>query len=157
MDTYAVIVQGLVVNLVLWDGVPFNPGQPEVPADDSGSPGLPAVPPSGWSPPEGSEAVLVPAGIAVDIGFSYADGIFTAPPAPAQPPVTAAERVAERDARLRIAATLMAPLQDAHDIGVATEEEEALLLKWKQYRVALSRVDQQAGYPADMVWPEVPQ
>lgn len=50
----------------------------------------------------------------------------------------------------------MAPLQDAIDIGVSTEAEDALLLAWKRYRVALNRIDQQPGYPIDVAWPERP-
>lgn len=53
--------------------------------------------------------------------------------------------------RLEDAAAHIAPLQDAVDLGIATEDEKALLISWKQYRVALSRVD--LGAP---VWPELP-
>lgn len=54
------------------------------------------------------------------------------------------------------ARTRIAPLQDAVDLGVATEEEDAKLLAWKRYRVALNRIDQQSGYPSDVIWPERP-
>ncbi|OBU12154.1 tail fiber assembly protein [Morganella psychrotolerans] len=48
----------------------------------------------------------------------------------------------------------MAPLQDADDIGEATDEELAQLKAWKKYRVMLNRVDTSLG--ADAVWPTPP-
>ena len=51
------------------------------------------------------------------------------------------------------ATTFMAPLQDAVDIGEATPEEEAQLLAYKKYRVALNRVKNQKGYPKSVEWP----
>lgn len=61
-----------------------------------------------------------------------------------------------RDGRLREAALRIAPLQYAHDLGKSTEQEEAALLAWKLYSVDLSRLEQQAGYPAVIDWPVVP-
>ncbi len=46
----------------------------------------------------------------------------------------------------------MAPLQDAVDLGIATEAEKAALLAWKKYRVMLNRVD--ISLAPDMEWPE---
>lgn len=57
---------------------------------------------------------------------------------------------------LSYAALKIAPLQDAVDLDDATSEEEALLKKWKQYRVSLNRIDQQADYPSKITWPIVP-
>jgi hypothetical protein len=54
------------------------------------------------------------------------------------------------------ATSAISPLQDAIDIGVATEAEHAMLLAWKRYRVAINRIDQQPGYPSNVVWPERP-
>lgn len=56
---------------------------------------------------------------------------------------------------LSAAAAAIAPLQDAVDIGEATEEESALLLEWKKYRVLLNRI-KPADAP-DINWPEVPE
>ena len=50
----------------------------------------------------------------------------------------------------------MAPLQDAVDIDEATEADLNLLKLWKKYRVALSKVETQAGYPANIEWPTLP-
>lgn len=46
------------------------------------------------------------------------------------------------------------PLQDALDVGIATDEELAQLKAWKTYRVLLSRVDTSTA--PDIEWPEVP-
>lgn len=59
--------------------------------------------------------------------------------------------------RLRgIADFTIAPLQDAVDLEEATAKEVASLKSWKQYRVALSRVHEQASYPASIKWPVPP-
>ncbi|MBF8720515.1 tail fiber assembly protein [Pseudomonas guariconensis] len=50
----------------------------------------------------------------------------------------------------------IAPLQDAVDLGEATEAEAASLTAWKRYRVELSRVPTQPGYPSEIAWPVPP-
>ncbi|MCV9917822.1 tail fiber assembly protein [Pseudomonas sp. BT-42-2] len=60
-------------------------------------------------------------------------------------------------ARLRqVADSAIAPLQDAVDLEDATAEEDALLKLWKKYRVALSRLPEQEGYPVEIIWPSFP-
>lgn len=49
----------------------------------------------------------------------------------------------------------IAPLQDAVDLNIATDEEIAALKKWKQYRVLLNRVDTSSA--PDIIWPEKPE
>ncbi|MBS9439220.1 tail fiber assembly protein [Photorhabdus noenieputensis] len=46
-------------------------------------------------------------------------------------------------------------LQDAVDIGMATEAEKSALLEWKKYRVLLTRVD--ILQASDVEWPEAPR
>lgn len=59
--------------------------------------------------------------------------------------------------RLRAVADFaIAPLQDAVDIGEGTEAELLTLKAWKKYRVALSRVHEQEGYPQKIDWPVTP-
>lgn len=70
---------------------------------------------------------------------------------------TAMSVLASRDQLLRDAALRIAPLQDAVDLDEATDAEIALLKKWKQYRVALNRIQDQAGYPAEITWPAAPE
>lgn len=50
---------------------------------------------------------------------------------------------------------VLAPLQDALDLGLATNEEKELLFAWKTYRVLLNRVDTSAA--PQIVWPRVPE
>ncbi|MFT0866059.1 tail fiber assembly protein [Pseudomonas sp. CAM1A] len=72
----------------------------------------------------------------------------------------AAERLAgvvAETARLRRAADdAIAPLQDAVDLDEATEAEALRLKEWKRYRVALNRLPEQHGYPAEIDWPAPP-
>ena len=67
-----------------------------------------------------------------------------------------ASALAKRDNLLSVAAIRIAPLQDAVDLEEATAAEVALLKKWKQYRVAVNRIDQQEGFPSDVQWPVEP-
>ncbi|MDT3252746.1 tail fiber assembly protein [Serratia sp. root2] len=64
---------------------------------------------------------------------------------------TAQEELARRTTA---ATTAIAPLQDAVDTEIATDAEQAALLAWKKYRVALSRID--ADTAPDIAWPELP-
>ncbi|TBV10352.1 phage tail protein [Stutzerimonas kirkiae] len=68
----------------------------------------------------------------------------------------AASALAKRSNLLQVATQAIAPLQDAVDLGDASAEEEAALLAWKRYRVALNRIEQQDGYPATIEWPVNP-
>ncbi len=87
-----------------------------------------------------------------DINYNYSNGIFTAP------------LTDDEDAMLivssRLAAEIdeanktIAPLQDAVDIGIATDEELARLAEWKRYRVIISRVD--VSKPEAIQWPKKP-
>lgn len=57
-ETYAVIENGTVINVVLWDG------QTE------------------WAPPVGSTAVVIPEGAVAGIGYTYANAVFITPTLP---------------------------------------------------------------------------
>ncbi|BCL44061.1 tail fiber assembly protein [Enterobacter roggenkampii] len=48
----------------------------------------------------------------------------------------------------------IAPLQDAVDLGIATDAETAALTEWKKYRVLLNRVDTSAA--PEIEWPTQP-
>ncbi|EAO7558002.1 tail fiber assembly protein [Salmonella enterica] len=52
---------------------------------------------------------------------------------------------------LQMASEKIAPLQDAVDLGEATDDEKARLLAWKKYRVLVNRVD-----TSSPIWPEIP-
>ncbi|CAI3803611.1 hypothetical protein GLGCALEP_05030 [Pseudomonas sp. MM221] len=64
--------------------------------------------------------------------------------------------VSEQAQRRAVADAAIAPLQDAVELDEATEAEAALLIDWKRYRVALSRLADQEGYPNDIDWPAPP-
>ncbi|MFL1475386.1 tail fiber assembly protein [Pseudomonas grimontii] len=67
-----------------------------------------------------------------------------------------ASAMAKRDSLLSIAAIRIAPLEDAVEEDMATAADVALLKKWKQYRIAVNRIDQRPGFPANIDWPVVP-
>jgi len=48
----------------------------------------------------------------------------------------------------------IAPLQDAVELDIATEQEKAELNAWKKYRVLLNRVD--TSKAPDITWPDQP-
>ncbi|ENC3164680.1 tail fiber assembly protein, partial [Escherichia albertii] len=55
---------------------------------------------------------------------------------------------------MQVASEHIAPLQDAVDLEIATEEEASLLAAWKKYRVLLNRVD--ISVASDIEWPTIP-
>ena len=72
------------------------------------------------------------------------------------PPPTEAEQQARLNTLLKQAAAAMASLEDAEKIGIITDNEAAKLLAWRRYRVALYRLPESEGWPADVEWPEPP-
>lgn len=96
----------------------------------------------------------------VRAGDVYENGEFSRPQ-PQEPASPTAEQLAvyvlaRRDALLSLAAIRIAPLQDAVDLALDTPEDRLRLTAWKQYRVALNRVGQQANFPQEIDWPQVP-
>ncbi len=55
---------------------------------------------------------------------------------------------------MQVASEHIAPLQDAVDLEIATEEEASLLTAWKKYRVLLNRIDTSTA--PDIDWPTIP-
>nr|MDM8612802.1 tail fiber assembly protein [Escherichia coli] len=55
---------------------------------------------------------------------------------------------------MQVASEHIAPLQDAADLEIATEEENSLLEAWKKYRVLLNRVNTTTA--PDIEWPVAP-
>lgn len=82
------------------------------------------------------------------------------PPDPVSLPLTFKELEMkakdDRDKLLAIAANRMGPLQDAVDTDNATADELEYLKLWKQYRIALNRIDKQDGFPQVIDWPVTP-
>lgn len=88
-----------------------------------------------------------------DVNYNYSDGVFSAPVTDAENAVLiASSRLA---AEMDEANRTIAPLQDAVDISIATDEETSRLSEWKRYRVALSRID--TSKAPDITWPVKPE
>ena len=94
----------------------------------------------------------VPAGLDISGGWVFDGKVITTRVYSSAEYVSQAE--AERESSMALAAAAIAPLQDAVDIGDATDEERASLQGWKKYRVALNRLDLTAA--PDVQWPEIP-
>lgn len=73
-------------------------------------------------------------------------------------PPTKKELVAEAEYKkselLSEASRIIAPLQDAVDLEMATDEERKKLLEWKKYRIYVNRVD--TSNAPDISWPSKP-
>lgn len=67
-----------------------------------------------------------------------------------------ASALAKRDELLKIATLRIDPLQDAVDRKRATGAEVEMLGAWKDYRIDLSRIELQEGFPALIDWPLSP-
>ncbi|WP_284508306.1 tail fiber assembly protein [Caballeronia sp. NCTM5] len=130
-NQYALIdANNTVQNIVLWDGD------------------------ANWQPEEGLKAIKLDPGTVAGTGWVY-DGATFAGPAPVsmtQEDIVVAN-TSLRDSKLAQAALAIAPLQDAVDLGEATDAESALLKAWKQYRVAVNRIDLEDASPD---WPTLP-
>lgn len=61
-----------------------------------------------------------------------------------------------RDQLLGSAGLRIAPLQDAMDLGRATQAEQSLLKRWKAYRIDVNDVTSQPGFPTNIKWPDEP-
>ncbi len=74
------------------------------------------------------------------------------------PPPTAEELISQaEDKRSRLRAEADAaiqPLQDASDLGIATDDEASQLVAWRKYRVMLMRINVEDI--VSIAWPEVP-
>lgn len=88
-----------------------------------------------------------------DVNYRYSDGVFSAPATEVENAILiASSRLA---AEMDEANRTIAPLQDAVDISIATDEETTRLSEWKRYRVALSRID--TSKAPDIEWPVMPE
>lgn len=81
------------------------------------------------------------------------EAMALASPAPSHDQIIAA--AASKKNQLRaMADEEIAWLQDAVDVGIATDKETALLAAWKTYRVQLMRIDTSTA--PDIEWPNTP-
>ncbi|CDG88165.1 tail fiber assembly protein [Xenorhabdus bovienii] len=95
----------------------------------------------------------VPAGLNVQGDWQY-DGekIINRVYAPVE-----LQQMAEHQKRqlMDIAREKIAPLQDAGDLGIATDAEKSALTEWRKYRVRLNRINCVSA--PDIDWPEQPE
>lgn len=128
---YAVIDStGKISNIVLWDGE------------------------SDWQPQEGLSAIACNETEAL-IGGRFVNGKFI-PPEPGLVSQDELQNQAQQQKSrlMNEAGTKIAVLQDAMTLGMATDNEQALLTALQKYRVLLNRVDVAAA--PDIEWPENP-
>ncbi|WP_269934862.1 tail fiber assembly protein [Serratia liquefaciens] len=74
------------------------------------------------------------------------------------PPPTYEELVtlakSKKERLIASATVVIAPLQDAMDLDMATDKEKSELLSWKKYRIELNRVNEKLS--PDINWPKEP-
>lgn len=132
VQDYAIIdlTTNIVTNVALWDGV------------------------TEWDPGEGFIAIQ---SNTAQMGWTYIEGQFIAPPVAPPVPPTAAEILSantyRRNSLLAAATLAIDPLQDAVDLDMATASDLVMLKAWKLYRVNVNRVDLKGLDPA---WPTQP-
>lgn len=85
-------------------------------------------------------------------GYLFIDGKISALVLSHEEEIAIAET--NKQMLLSESAESIAPLQDAADLDMATNEEVTLLKEWKKYRVLLNRVD--TSLAPDIEWPEKP-
>jgi len=138
---YAIVVEGVVLNIIAWDG--------ETEYD---------VKQAGYG--DKAELMALDEDSSVTAGYLYNGKSFSAPP-------LTKEQKADQDAyaltgNLNLKSAMMdeanqkiSVLQDAVDLEMATEDETASLPLWKKYRVLLNRID--ANTSNQVAWPEKPK
>jgi hypothetical protein len=140
IKTYVWIRNNEVLNIIQWDGnADPSTGGIDIPSGDVIVELLP-----GDLPCPGYPASQDPDG----------RWLYSTPPAPALSPEEILSRnTLARNTLLEKATSAIAPLQDAVDLGIATVGEQSLLTAWKQFRVAVNRIDLTAASPE---WPAPP-
>ena len=83
----------------------------------------------------------------------YGQPVLVNPPEPTQAELID-QAEATKAALMVTASAAIAPLEDAGELGIATEDEVAALIRWKRYRVMLSRLD--ISTAPSIEWPELP-
>lgn len=106
------------------------------------------------APPEGYIAVQSDV---AQIGWSYVDGVFSAPPPPEVIPPTPEEILIINQSHqswlLNQASQQMAPVLVSLQLGDATDEETVVAREWQAYYRSLQLVDLTVSDPA---WPAIP-
>lgn len=131
MANYAIVESGVVVNMVIWDGV------------------------AEWSPNPGQTAVEIKDGVEVGIGYSFIAGKFVAPAVPAP---TQKELVAEAEKqKAQILQTINETTQMWQTqllLGLITDADKAALTLWMKYAQQVQAID--ASSAPNILWPVAP-
>ncbi|PTT96490.1 hypothetical protein DBR45_43505 [Pseudomonas sp. HMWF031] len=124
--------------------LPLSSGWMEIMPEDGDVRVLYGFPPEAWVEITGMDPMPQANWVRIDEGF--------APPSPLvrTPAETLTENTAARNYYLGVAGVAVTDLQDKIDLDEATDADVELLKAWKQYRVALNRVDLTLISP---VWP----
>lgn len=64
------------------------------------------------------------------------------------------QAIQQKENLILLSTSKIAPLQDAVDLEIATDDESKSLVEWRKYRVLLNRVDPQKA--PDIEWPAQP-
>ena len=126
MANYAIVENNKVINTCAWDGV------------------------APWSPPEGAEAVIIPNGTVVGVGYGYINGQFIAPPAPI---ITAADNKTTADQILSATDWTSIPA-----VGDQNQSNPYLVNQsaWLYYRSKIRDISLNPPV-GDVKWPTPPQ
>lgn len=139
-NRYAIIAEGVVLNIIAWDG--------ETEYD---------VKQAGYG--DKAELMALDEDSSVTAGYLYDGKAFSAPPLTkeqqaAHDAYALAGNLSLKSALMDEANQKISVLQDAVDLEMATDEETTALPLWKKYRVLLSRVD--ANTSDTIAWPSKP-
>jgi len=160
MKSFARVIDGLVIELI--HGAVYDTPSPELEANVAPEVWQMMVERAGTEIPIEDRFTPEFVGELVDVtglvpppaqGMIFEGGEFLPPAGPTSAEITALNKVM-RDALLATASLAIAPLQYASDLDEATPEELTLLGAWKQYSVAVNRVDCTQSSPA---WPQAPE
>ncbi|NUT73517.1 hypothetical protein HNO86_00530 [Pseudomonas sp. C1C7] len=87
-----------------------------------------------------------------DGGWDFSEYV-TPPPTDAQ---LKAEVLAQRDAYIMAANEATMGMADAYIAGILNEADTARFKLFAAYKLSLSKITQQPGFPATISWPEMP-
>jgi len=131
MPNYAIIEDGIVVNIVVWDGG------------------------TTWSPPDGQTAIAIEDGVEVGIGYSVVDGKFVAPivAAPTHEELVA-EAGRQKTQTLLSISDVTQLWQTQLALGIITDTDKDSLILWMKYAQEVQAVD--TSSVPDIEWPVAP-
>lgn len=91
------------------------------------------------------------------VGYSISNGVLVAPTSDQLAAIQKKSAIAKAELTkvdlMAGATAAISPLQDAVDLGVATDDERVQLAAWKQYRILLNRIGTSVA-PA-ITWPDI--